>query len=438
MSASLADTRSAECYRRALDVLPGGVNSPVRAMRAIGRSPIFIDRGEGAELIDVDGNRYVDYVCSWGPLVHGHAHPVVLDALSAAAAKGTSFGAPTPAEVELAVEVTRRIDGVDMLRMTSSGTEATMTAVRLARAHTGRERLLKFAGAYHGHLDPLLAQGGSGLATQALPSSPGVPPSTAAATVVVPWNDPEALLAATDGSDGRPGLAAIIAEPIPANMGLVPAQAGFLELLRERADACGALLILDEVISGFRVSRGGAQELTGVHGDLTIMGKILGGGLPAAAVGGRVELMRQLAPAGEVYQAGTLSGNPLALAAGLATLSLLDEPAYLRLASFTERLAAGLREAAAMAEGRAGGYPVQVVSVPGLVTVFFSDRPIANFDDARACDLSAYAAWCRELLSRGVYAPPSQFEAWFPSLAHTPEHLERTLAAAAAAFAELP
>ncbi len=419
-------------------MLPGGVNSPVRAMRAIGRSPIFIDRGEGAELIDVDGNRYVDYVCSWGPLIHGHAHPVVLDALSAAAAKGTSFGAPTPAEVELAVEVTRRIDGVDMLRMTSSGTEATMTAVRLARAHTGRERLLKFAGAYHGHLDPLLAQGGSGLATQGLPSSPGVPLSTAAATVVVPWNDPEALLAATDGSDGLPELAAIIAEPIPANMGLVPAQAGFLELLRERADACGALLILDEVISGFRVSRGGAQELTGVHGDLTIMGKILGGGLPAAAVGGRVELMRQLAPAGEVYQAGTLSGNPLALAAGLATLSLLDEPAYLRLASFTDRLAAGLREAAAMAGGRAGGYPVQVVSVPGLVTVFFSGRSITNFDDARACDLSAYATWCRELLSRGVYAPPSQFEAWFPSLAHTPEHLERTLAAAAAAFAELP
>jgi glutamate-1-semialdehyde 2,1-aminomutase len=419
-------------------VLPGGVNSPVRAMRAIGRSPIFIDRGEGAELIDVDGNRYVDYVCSWGPLIHGHAHPVVLDALSAAAAKGTSFGAPTPAEVELAVEVTRRIDGVDMLRMTSSGTEATMTAVRLARAHTGRERLLKFAGAYHGHLDPLLAQGGSGLATQALPSSPGVPLSTAAATVVVPWNDPEALLAATDGSDGLPELAAIIAEPLPANMGLVPPRKGFLELLRERADACGALLILDEVISGFRVSRGGAQELTGVHGDLTIMGKILGGGLPAAAVGGRAELMRQLAPAGEVYQAGTLSGNPLALAAGLATLSLLDEPAYLRLASFTDRLAAGLREAAAMAGGRAGGYPVQVVSVPGLVTVFFSDRPIANFDDARGCDLSAYATWCRELLSRGVYAPPSQFEAWFPSLAHTSEHLERTLAAAAAAFAELP
>ena len=429
MSTSLADTRSAELYRRALEVLPGGVNSPVRAMRAIGRTPIFIDRGEGAELFDVDGNRFIDYVCSWGPLIHGHAHPVVLEAIAAAAAKGTSFGAPTAAEVELAVEVTRRIEGVEMLRMTSSGTEATMTAVRLARAATGHEGLLKFAGAYHGHLDPLLAEAGSGLATQALPASPGVPSSAAATTVVVPWNDPEALLAATDGHE----LAAIIAEPLPANMGLVPPSPGFLELLRERADACGALLVLDEVISGFRVSRGGAQELSGVRADLTILGKVLGGGLPAAAVGGRAELMRRLAPAGEVYQAGTLSGNPLAVAAGLATLSLLDEPAYLRLSSITDQLASGLRDAAA----GAGGYPVQVVSVPGLLTVFFSDRPIANFADARACDLSAHAAWCRELLSRGVYPPPSQFEAWFPSLAHTPEQIERTIAAASAAFSEL-
>ena len=437
MSTSLADTRSAELYRRALEVLPGGVNSPVRAMRAIGRSPIFVDRGEGAELIDVDGNRFVDYVCSWGPLIHGHAHPEVLDAVARAAAKGTSFGAPTAAEVELAAEVARRIDGVEMLRMTSSGTEATMTAVRLARAATGRERLLKFAGAYHGHLDPLLAQAGSGLATQALPASPGVPAGAAATTVVVPWNDPDALRAAVEQSTGRGrdelALAAIIAEPLPANMGLVPPRPGFLELLRELADECGALLVLDEVISGFRVARGGAQELTGVRGEITILGKVLGGGLPAAAVGGRAELMRMLAPAGEVYQAGTLSGNPLAVAAGLATLSLLDEPAYPRLAAITDQLAAGLREAAAAAR-RA----VQVVSAPGLLTVFFSERPVLCFDDARACDLEAHAAWCRELLSRGVYPPPSQFEAWFPSLAHTQEQLERTLAAAAAAFAELP
>ena len=433
VSTSLADARSAELYRRALEVLPGGVNSPVRAMEAIGRSPIFVERGEGAELIDVDGNRFVDYVCSWGPLIHGHAHPEVLDAVAKAAAKGTSFGAPTAAEVELAAEVTRRFDGVEMLRMTSSGTEATMTAVRLARAATGRERLLKFAGAYHGHLDPLLAQAGSGLATQALPASPGVPASAAAATIVVPWNDPAALRAAVEQSAGRDELAAIIAEPFPANMGLVPPRPGFLELLRELADACGALLILDEVISGFRVARGGAQELTGVRGDLTILGKVLGGGLPAAAVGGRAELMRLLAPAGKVYQAGTLSGNPFAVAAGLATLSLLDEPAYLRLASITEQLAAGLREAAATA-----GRPVQVVSVPGLLTVFFSERPVLCFDDARACDLDAHAAWCRELLSRGVYPPPSQFEAWFPSLAHTSEQIERTVLAAAAAFAEIP
>jgi len=426
VTASLTDTRSTELYRRALEVLPGGVNSPVRAMRAIGRSPIFIDRGEGAELLDVDGNRFIDYVCSWGALIHGHAHPEVIAAVVAAAAKGTSFGAPTPAEVELAVEVTRRIEGVEMLRMTSSGTEATMTALRLARAATGRERVLKFAGAYHGHVDGLLVQAGSGLATEALPSSPGVPESVVAATVVVPWNDPEALIAATECSD----LAAIVAEPLPANMGLVPPRDGFLELLRERADACGALLILDEVISGFRVSHGGAQELTGVTGDLTILGKV---GLPAAALAGRADLMRLLAPAGEVYQAGTLSGNPLAVAAGLATLSLLDEPAYLRLASITDRLAAGLREAAAGA-----GRSVQVVSVPGMLTVFFSDRPVRSFDDARACDLGAHAAWCRELLSRGVYSPPSQFEAWFPSLALCTEQIERTIAVATASFAELP
>jgi glutamate-1-semialdehyde 2,1-aminomutase len=432
MAASLTDTRSAELYRRAVEVIPGGVNSPVRAMGSIGRDPLFIARGEGAELIDVDGNRFVDYVCSWGPLIHGHAHPQVLAALVQAAANGTSFGAPTPGEVELATEVARRMDGVEMLRMTSSGTEAAMTAIRLARAATGRESILKFAGAYHGHADGLLAQAGSGMATQSLPSSPGVPASATASTIVVAWNDRDALIRAT----GEHELAAIVAEPLPANMGLVPGADGFVGLLRERADANGALLILDEVISGFRVARGGAQELTGVRGDLTIIGKVIGGGLPAAAVGGRAELMRMLAPSGNVYQAGTLSGNPLAVAAGLATLELLDEPAYLRLAATTERLADGLREAAAAARGGSGG--VQVVSMPGLLTIFFSETPVRSFTDARACDLDAHAAWCRELLARGVYPPASQFEAWFPSLAHTPEHIERTLDAAAAAFACLP
>jgi glutamate-1-semialdehyde 2,1-aminomutase len=421
----LAGTRSAELFRRAVEVIPGGVNSPVRAMRAIGREPIFISRGEGAEVVDVDGNRYIDYVCSWGPLIHGHAHPHVLAAITAAAARGTSFGAPTAGEVELASEVVDRVDGVEMVRATSSGTEAAMTAVRLARAATGREPILKFAGAYHGHSDGLLAQAGSGLATQGLPASPGVLASAAAATVVVPWNDPRALVAATE----QHALAAIIAEPLPANMGLVPPGPGFLSLLRERADASGALLIFDEVISGFRVARGGAQELTGVRADLLVLGKVIGGGLPAAALAGRAELMGMLAPAGAVYQAGTLSGNPLAVAAGLATLELLDADAYARLGALSERLAEGLRAA-----GAAAGAAVQVVSVPGLVTVFFSERPVRSFADAQACDLDAYGRWCVELLARGVYPPASQFEAWFPSLAHTDAQVERTLQAAQAAF----
>ncbi len=426
VTASLTDTRSAECYREALSVLPGGVNSPVRAMTAIGRTPIFVDRASGAELYDVDGNRYVDYVCSWGPLILGHAHPDVVAAVTAAAERGTSYGAPTPGEITLAVEVAARMPAVEMLRMTASGTEASMTALRLARAATGRTHVLKFAGAYHGHVDGLLAQGGSGLATQAIPSSPGVPASTTADTVIVPWNDTDALAAATEAHE----LAAIIAEPLPANMGLVPPQDAFLALLRAQADATGALLIFDEVISGFRVARGGAQELSGVLPDLVVMGKVIGGGLPAGGVGGPHSLMELLAPAGDVYQAGTLSGNPLAVAAALATLHHLDERAYSRLAAITAQLADGLREAA-------GDRPVTVASVPGLLTVFFGTGPVRNLADAQACDLVGYGAWCRALLARGVYPPPSQFEAWFPSLAHTSEHIELTVAAARAAFAEI-
>jgi glutamate-1-semialdehyde 2,1-aminomutase len=428
VTASLTDTRSAELYRRALELMPGGVNSPVRAMRAIGRDPIFVERGEGAELVDVDGNRYVDYVCSWGPLIHGHAHPEVLAAVGRAASKGTSFGAPTGGEVELAAEVARRMDGVEMLRMTSSGTEAAMTAVRLARAATGRERVLKFAGAYHGHVDGLMALAGSGLATQGIPASPGVPPGAAAATVVVPWNDPAALTEASK----RFELAAILVEPVPANMGVVPPQDGFLELLRERADRTGALLVFDEVITGFRVARGGAQERFDVMPDLTILGKIVGGGLPAAAYGGAAVLMERIAPAGDVYQAGTLAGNPLAVAAALATLELLDQKAYARLETTTRRLADGLKAAA-----QAAGVPLQVQSVTGLLTPFFTSQPVRSFADALTCDVEAYGAWCRGLLARGVYPPASQFEAWFPSLVHTREDIGHTIDAAGAVFQEI-
>ncbi len=430
MTVSVRDTRSAELYARALTYLPGGVNSPVRAMRSIGRDPLFVDRAQGAELFDVDGNAYVDWVCSWGPLIHGHAHPRIVAAVTAAAARGTSFGAPTVAEVDLAEEVSRRVPGVQMLRMTSSGTEASMSAIRLARAATGRTKLLKFAGAYHGHVDGLLADAGSGLATQGIPASPGVPAEVAASTIVVGWNDADAVVAATAEHE----LAAIIAEPFPANMGLVPPAEGFLELLRERADESGALLVFDEVISGFRVAPGGAQELAGVVPDLTIMGKVIGGGLPAAAYGGSRALMERIAPAGDVYQAGTLSGNPLAMAAGLETLALLDgEQPYIKLAATTSALAEGLAQAA-----RTAGYDdIQIASTTGLLTVFFSGAPVSDYAGARACDLDAYAAWCRGLLARGVYAPASQFEAWFPSLAHTPEQIERTVAAATAAFADI-
>jgi glutamate-1-semialdehyde 2,1-aminomutase len=421
-------TRSSELYQQARKLLPGGVNSPVRAMRAIGRDPIFIASGRGATITDVDGNEYVDWVSSWGPLILGHAHPDVLDAITDAAQRGTSFGAPTEGEVELAAEVVERIPSVEMLRMTSSGTEATMSALRLARAVTGRDQVLKFAGAYHGHVDGLLAQAGSGLATQGIPASPGVTASAAAATVIAPWNNPEALVTAT----GRHELAAIIVEPVPANMGVVPPAPGFLELLREQADETGALLIFDEVITGFRVARGGAQERYQVLPDLSIMGKVIGGGLPAAAYGGSRRLMQRIAPAGDVYQAGTLSGNPLAVAAALATLAHLDDAAYEKLADTTATLARGLEQAALQA-----GCPVSVQAVPGLLTVFFSEAPVRSYADAGACDLEAYATWCRALLAHGVYPPASQFEAWFPSLAHSEADLDRTIAAARAAFEEV-
>jgi glutamate-1-semialdehyde 2,1-aminomutase len=428
MSAGPSWARSEELHRRAVGLMPGGVNSPVRAMGSIGRDPVYVAAGEGAELVDVDGNRYVDYVCSWGPLIAGHAHPQVIEAVAAAAALGTSYGAPTESEVEIAAAIADRVPSAEMVRMVNSGTEASMSAIRLARAATGRERLLKFSGAYHGHVDGLLAEAGSGLATAGIPASPGVPAAQAAATVVVPWND----RAAVEQALAEHEVAAILAEPYPANMGLVPPAAGFLAFLREQADASGALLVFDEVISGFRVARGGAQEREGVTPDLTVLGKVIGGGLPAAAYAGRRDLMEQVAPAGDVYQAGTLSGNPLATAAGLATLALLDAAAYARLEATAATLADGLRSAAGNA-----GVPIYVTQTTGLLTLFFHSGPVSAYADSRNSNLDRFAAFARAMLARGVYLPPSQFEAWFPSLAHTDEHVERTLAAGAEALREV-
>jgi glutamate-1-semialdehyde 2,1-aminomutase len=410
---------STSLFRRARAVIPGGVDSPVRAWKAVGGAePFFVRRGEGAYLEDTEGRRYVDWVMSWGPLVFGHADPEVVEAVQEAAAEGTTFGAPTEREIELAEEIADAVPSIEKVRLVSSGTEAAMSAIRLARGFTRRDRVLKFAGCYHGHADALLAEAGSGLATLGIPASPGVPPGAAGDTVVTAYNDIDAAAAAVERFGE--GLAAVIVEPVAGNMGVVPPEPGFLEALRALCDASGALLVFDEVITGFRVSRGGAQELYGIVPDLTVLGKIAGGGLPLAAFGGRGDVMDQLAPSGPVYQAGTLAGNPLATAAALVVLRRLRDPAVY----------AQLEETGAALEVGFAEQGIRVQRVGAMLTPFFHAGPVRSYADAAESDTDRYAALFRHLVERGVYVAPSQFEAMFVSTAHGPAEVERTLEAA--------
>jgi glutamate-1-semialdehyde 2,1-aminomutase len=406
------------------------VNSPVRAFNAVGGDPFFVARGEGAYLVDTEGNRYVDYVQSWGASILGHAHPAIVEAVQRAAADGTSFGASTEREVLLAEAICARVPSVEMVRLVSSGTEAAMTAVRLARGVTGREKIVKFAGCYHGHLDALLVAAGSGVATLGLPGSLGVTAGAVADTIVTPFNDIEELGAVFD--EHGDSIAAVLVEPIAANMGLVPAQPAFLDAIRKRCDAAGALLVLDEVITGFRVGPAGAQGVLGLRPDLSIFGKVVGGGLPLAAIGGSGSIMDHLAPNGGVYQAGTLSGNPLATAAGLAVLDLLGDSAYAALTDTATMLVEGLRKAIGDA-----GIAAQVPQVLTLAGLFFTDAPVTDYEDAQAADHERYAAFFRGMLSRGVYLAPSGYETMFPSLMHGGTEIEATLAAAVETAAEL-
>jgi len=423
-------SRSGELFERARRVIPGGVNSPVRAFRAVGGTPPFIVRGDGATVFDADGKAYVDYVQSWGAMILGHAHPRVAAAVSAAAARGSSFGASTPGEVELAELLCATVPSLERVRLVSSGTEAAMSAVRLARGFTGRAKVLKFAGCYHGHADGLLARAGSVVATLGLPDSPGVTAGQASDTIVVPFNDLDAATAAFAVSGDE--IACVIVEPVAANMGVVPPAGGFLEGLRKLTDSSGALLVFDEVITGFRLSPGGAQARFEITPDMTCLGKIIGGGLPVGAFGGRADVMASLAPEGPVYQAGTLSGNPLAVAAGLATLAILaEDPPYAGLERLAARTTDGLAEAAAHA-----GVPVSLNREGSLFSVFFTDQTVIDFASASRQRSDRFAAFFHAMLTRGVMLPPSVFEGWFLGAAHTEQDVERTIEAAAEAFVE--
>jgi glutamate-1-semialdehyde 2,1-aminomutase len=414
--------KSQALFRRAQELIPGGVNSPVRAFRSVGGNPVFLARGEGSHIVDVDGNRYIDYVGSWGPLLLGHRHPEILEALERALAIGTSFGAPTEAEVELAEAIRDAVPSIEMVRLVNSGTEATMSAIRLARGFTGRDLTVKFEGCYHGHVDSLLVKAGSGVATLGLPDTAGVPKSFSDSTIALPYNSPSAVEEAFGAHGER--IAAVIVEPVVGNMGVVPPAAGFLEALRELTSRHGALLIFDEVMTGFRVAFGGAQQRYRIRPDLTTLGKVIGGGLPVGAYGGRKDIMEHVAPVGPVYQAGTLSGNPLAVAAGLAMLRHLK-----RHPEVYDRLET--RAAALCASAPAG---ITVNRVGSMFTFFFTDGPVTDYESAKRSDTARFGRFFRAMLERGVYLPPSQFEAAFVSAAHTEEDIRQTIAAARDAF----
>lgn len=423
--------RSKKLFQHAKEVIPGGVNSPVRACKSVGRDPVFIDRAEGCMVYDADGNSYIDYVGSWGPMILGHRHPVVVSAIKATLERGTSFGAPTDLEIELAEMVIAAVPSIDTVRFVNSGTEATMSAIRLARGVTSRDLIVKFDGCYHGHADTLLVEAGSGVATLGIPGSPGVPEAFAAQTISIPYNDTESMnrIMAEKGQD----VACVIVEPVAGNMGLVPPEEGFLAALREATKKSGSILIFDEVITGFRVSRGGAQALYDVMPDLTTLGKIIGGGMPVGAYGGRKAIMDQIAPDGPVYQAGTLSGNPLAMAAGIATLTELNKPGvYTELDQKTDYLVKGLKEAAA-----ASGIPVQVDRVGSVLGMFFRDKPVKNMDDAKSCDLGRFTKYYNAMLEKGIYLAPSQFESGFVSTAHREEQIDKTIRTVKAVMAQL-